>query len=161
MDGCHHSGTNERTTKQGKIELLSQWTMDGWDEQWIKVRYRIESWGKDFYFSCETFAYFDIWYLHICPALPQGIRYHSGYSHQVMLQASSAHLPLWRLDPTKCEMRWIWDWSRLTNWTSTSMFKLGKPSRKKSAVFLNIVQKAFDPPLFRLNIIWWIFLKEF
>ena len=24
--------------------------------------------------------------------------------------------------------------------------KLGKPSRKKSAVFLNIVQKAFDPP---------------
>ena len=23
---------------------------------------------------------------------------------------------------------------------------LGKPSRKKSAVFLNIVQKAFDPP---------------
>ena len=27
--GCHHSGT----TKQGKIELLSQWTMDCWDEQ--------------------------------------------------------------------------------------------------------------------------------
>ena len=24
---------------------------------------------------------------------------------------------------------------------------LGKPSRKKSAVFLNIVQNAFDPPL--------------
>ena len=24
---------------------------------------------------------------------------------------------------------------------------LGKPSRKKSAVFLNIVQKAFDSPL--------------
>ena len=23
---------------------------------------------------------------------------------------------------------------------------LGKPSRKKSAVFFNIVQKAFDPP---------------
>ena len=28
---------------------------------------------------------------------------------------------------------------------------LGKPSREKSAVFFNIVQKAFDPP-FRLNI---------
>ena len=24
---------NNRTTKQGKIELLSQWTMEGWDEQ--------------------------------------------------------------------------------------------------------------------------------
>ena len=33
---------------------------------------------------------------------------------------------------------------------------LGKPSCKKSAFFLNIVQKAF-----RLNIMWWIFLKEF
>ena len=32
-------------------------------------------------------------------------------------------------------------------------FELGKPSRKKSAVFLNIVQKAFDPhPPFYLNI---------
>ena len=30
--------------------------------------------------------------------------------------------------------------------------RLGKPSRKKSAVFLNIVQKAFDPPPFYLNI---------
>ena len=28
--GCHHSRT---TTKKGKIGLLSQWTMDGWDEQ--------------------------------------------------------------------------------------------------------------------------------
>ena len=24
---------NKRTTEQGKIELLSQWTMDGWDKQ--------------------------------------------------------------------------------------------------------------------------------
>ena len=32
--GCYHSGTNEQTTEQGKIELLSQWTMDGWDEQY-------------------------------------------------------------------------------------------------------------------------------
>ena len=31
--GCYHSGTNKRTAKQGKIELLSQWTMEGWDEQ--------------------------------------------------------------------------------------------------------------------------------
>ena len=30
----------------------------------------------------------------------------------------------------------------LTRFTLT----LGKPTRKKSAVFLNIVQKAFDPP---------------
>ena len=29
---------------------------------------------------------------------------------------------------------------------------LGMPSPKKSAVFLNIVQKAFDPPPFYLNI---------
>ena len=29
---------------------------------------------------------------------------------------------------------------------------LGKPSCKKSAVFLNIAQKAFDPPPFYLNI---------
>ena len=29
---------------------------------------------------------------------------------------------------------------------------LGKPSCKKSEVFLNIVQKAFDPPPFYLNI---------
>ena len=32
---------------------------------------------------------------------------------------------------------------------------------KKSAVFFNIVQKAFDPPPIHLNIMWWIFLKEF
>ena len=29
---------------------------------------------------------------------------------------------------------------------------LGKPSREKSAVFFNIVQKAFDPPPLYLNI---------
>ena len=40
--------------------------------------------------------------------------------------------------------------------------RLGKPTWEKSAVFLNIVEKAFDPPPpFRLNIMWWIFLKEF
>ena len=28
--GCYHSGTNEQTNdEQGKIELHSQWTMDG------------------------------------------------------------------------------------------------------------------------------------
>ena len=26
---CHHGGTKEGTNKQGKIGLLSQWTMDG------------------------------------------------------------------------------------------------------------------------------------
>ena len=31
---------------------------------------------------------------------------------------------------------------------------LGKPPCKKSAVFLNIVQKAFAPPPFCLNIMW-------
>ena len=30
---CYRSGTAGRTNEQGKIELLSQWTMDGWDEQ--------------------------------------------------------------------------------------------------------------------------------
>ena len=27
--GCHHSGTDKRTNKKGKIGLLSQWTMEG------------------------------------------------------------------------------------------------------------------------------------
>ena len=31
-------------------------------------------------------------------------------------------------------------------------YPLGKPPFQKSAVFLNIVQKAFDPPPFYLNI---------
>ena len=31
--GCHHGGTNKQPTEQGKIGLLSQWTMEGWDEQ--------------------------------------------------------------------------------------------------------------------------------
>ena len=30
---CYHNGKNEQTNKQGKVELLSQWTPDGWDEQ--------------------------------------------------------------------------------------------------------------------------------
>ena len=38
------------------------------------------------------------------------------------------------------------DWSRM-GYVGT----LGKPSRGKSAVFLNIVQKAFDPPLYLNN----------
>ena len=39
--------------------------------------------------------------------------------------------------------------SRITS----KLVSLGKPTRKKSAVFLNIVQKAFDPsPPFYLNI---------
>ena len=39
--GCHHSGTNERTNnEQGKIELLSQWTMEGWDGQYNSVSIR-------------------------------------------------------------------------------------------------------------------------
>ena len=40
--GCYHSRMiNERTNdKQGKIELLSQWTMDGWDEQFPSVQLR-------------------------------------------------------------------------------------------------------------------------
>ena len=33
MVGCYHSGTDRRTNKQGKKELLSHWTMEGWDEQ--------------------------------------------------------------------------------------------------------------------------------
>ena len=32
--GCHHSGTTD--DEQGKIGLLSQWTMEGWDEQYCK-----------------------------------------------------------------------------------------------------------------------------
>ena len=37
----------------------------------------------------------------------------------------------------------------ITAWCHSS---LGKPSFQKSAVFLNIVQKAFDPPPLYLNI---------
>ena len=34
--GCYHSRTDEQTNKQGKIELLSHWPMEGWDEQnWL------------------------------------------------------------------------------------------------------------------------------
>ena len=36
--GCHHSGT---TNKQGKIGLLSQWTIEGLDEQHSKVKRKI------------------------------------------------------------------------------------------------------------------------
>ena len=36
-----------------------------------------------------------------------------------------------------------------------------KPSREKSAVFFNIVQKAFHPPHPPPLRMWWIFLKEF
>ena len=42
MVGCYqyHSRTNKRTNdEQGKIELLSQWTMEGWDEQY-KFKYK-------------------------------------------------------------------------------------------------------------------------
>ena len=35
---CHHSGTN----KQGKIELLSHWTMEGWDEQFSHWRHEVQ-----------------------------------------------------------------------------------------------------------------------
>ena len=39
---------------------------------------------------------------------------------------------------------------------------LGKPSFKKSAVFLTLFKRPLPPPPpFRLNIMWWIFLKEF
>ena len=37
-------------------------------------------------------------------------------------------------------------------WTKYEMMELGMPSFQKSAVFLNIVQKAFDPPPLYLNI---------
>ena len=40
-----------------------------------------------------------------------------------------------------------WIRQRETRRTVGNARYLGKPSRKKSAVFLNIVQKAFDPPL--------------
>ena len=44
------------------------------------------------------------------------------------------------------------------------LFPLGVPSSPKSVVFLNIVQKAFDPPPpapFVLNIMMQIFLMDF
>ena len=43
---------------------------------------------------------------------------------------------------------------RKVKWSNVqfSIHTLGKPSPEKSAVFFNIVQKAFDPPPFYLNI---------
>ena len=38
---------------------------------------------------------------------------------------------------------------------------LGKPSDKKSAVFFKIVQRRWTSPPLSLNIMWWIFQKEF
>ena len=43
---CYHSGTDGQTNKQkGKIELLSQWTMEGWDEQWQQSLQRKTIWN--------------------------------------------------------------------------------------------------------------------
>jgi len=43
---------------------------------------------------------------------------------------------------------WIWDLHsrHLINWVGQGHACLGMPPFQKSAVFLNIVQKAFDPP---------------
>ena len=41
------------------------------------------------------------------------------------------------------------------------MMSIREASVQEKCSFFNIVQKAVDPPLFRLNIMWWIFLKEF
>ena len=32
--GCYHSRTNKRANKQGTVELLSHWAMEGHDEQY-------------------------------------------------------------------------------------------------------------------------------
>ena len=42
------------------------------------------------------------------------------------------------------------------------MMSIREASVQEKCSFFNIVQKAIDPPPpFRLNIMWWIFLKEF
>ena len=48
-------------------------------------------------------------------------------------------------------------------WQSIDLSHMCKGSRpvRKVQFFFNIVQKAFDPPPFRLNIMWWIFKKRF
>ena len=60
--GCYHSGPNEQTNKQGKIELLSHWTMEGWDEQLTqKYKYHLKlpysKWGKGngYHFQIQSF----------------------------------------------------------------------------------------------------------
>ena len=56
--GCHHSGTDGRTNEQkGKIELLSQWTMDGWDEQLLLKNFAYcsqASWKKLYHPGWKT-----------------------------------------------------------------------------------------------------------
>ena len=51
--------------------------------------------------------------------------------------------------PSVC---WSVDFLRRTNSACGLRSYLGMPPFQKSAVFLNIVQKAFDPPPFYLNI---------
>ena len=42
------------------------------------------------------------------------------------------------------------------------MMSIREASVQEKCIFFNIVQKAVDPPpSFRLNIMWWFFLKEF
>ena len=67
--GCYHSGTEGRTTEQGKIELLSQWTKDSWDEQKKKLLI-----NDDYYYVSQWLkprSYWPFWQIkEICLCKP-------------------------------------------------------------------------------------------
>ena len=58
--------------------------------------------------------------------------------HRVLKEKKKGEIP---------KKRWMRTSGHICFWKTRVERKLGMPSGKKSAVFFNIVQKAFDPPL--------------
>ena len=56
------------------------------------------------------------------------------------------HLAMDVGETTLSTLNWIEDWLCIFSILCEFGVELGMPSPEKSAVFLNIVQKAFDPP---------------
>ena len=72
--GCYHSGTDGQTTEQGEIELLSQWTIDDWDEQYGNQWRREPKFALDILWNMFTgkFTLVAQWLANLrldCPAL--------------------------------------------------------------------------------------------
>ena len=72
--GCYHSGTDGQTTEQGEIELLSQWTIDDWDEQYGNEWRREPKFALDILWNMFTgkFTLVAQWLANLrldCPAL--------------------------------------------------------------------------------------------
>ena len=56
--GCHHSGTTTTTNEQGKIGLLSQWTMECWDEQFAAKH----QWGTNHFLRKNMITGHQLWW---------------------------------------------------------------------------------------------------